>query len=253
MQRYFVKNNQIKSQRVTITGDDAHHISVVMRMRKQDEVIVCNQERVAYLCVIESFEKNSITLSIKEQINHNPELPINVTIAQGLIRREKTEEVIQKITELGAYQYIPLIMERSIVKLIKEQEDKKLERYQKIAKEASEQSHRTSLLQLSKAMSLKELIAIKNTFDLCLFAYEDMGRKSDTTLKSLLSTFAKDNLLVVIGPEGGFSGTEVDALTKEGFIPVGLGPRILRTETAPQYIMSVVSYQFELGETNESK
>jgi 16S rRNA (uracil1498-N3)-methyltransferase len=248
MQRYFVKNNQITKPNIIIRGDDAMHISIVMRMKVGMQIEICDEDAHCFLCEITTITKHEVFSSIVEEISHNPELTIDVTIAQGLIRREKVEEVIQKISELGANCYIPLKMERSIVKISAEQEDKKLERYQKIAKEASEQAHRIKVMQISKAKSLQELIENKQKYDLCLFAYEETAKNKGISLKQALSNQVHKKIVVVIGPEGGITPKEAKELTQAGFIAVGLGPRILRTETAPQYILSSISYQFELGE-----
>jgi 16S rRNA (uracil1498-N3)-methyltransferase len=248
MQRYFVKNNQITNSGITITGDDVMHISIVMRMKVGAQVEVCDEDSHCFLCEVKTISKQEVYLSIKDIIAHNPELGIEVTIAHGLVRREKTEEVIQKISEMGAYAYIPLKLERSIVKVSSELEDKKTERYQKIAKEASEQAHRTKVMQIKKPQSLSQLIENKHDYDLCLFAYEESAKNNGMSLKAALSQWAGSKIIIVIGPEGGISPKEAEILQQSDFIAVGLGPRILRTETAPQYVLSAISYQFELGD-----
>ena len=204
----------------------------------------------SYLVEITGFSDNKVILTIVEERNEQVELPLEITIAQGVIRREKTEEVIRRISELGANFYLPVMMERSLVK-IKEQDQKKTNRYQMIAKEASEQSQRTRIMKIEEPVSFDKLLASFENYDLCLVAYEKLSQAKDYNLKKP-SSFTGKSIIVIIGPEGGFSPQEIKLLqnTKAKF--VGLGPRILRTETAPLYVMSVISYQFEEGETDEN-
>ena len=136
MQRYFVEKDAIKLPYIFITGDDCHHIGLVMRMKSGDKVYVSDQEK-SYIAVITDIKKDLVTLEVIEELHEQKELPYQVTIAQGLVRREKMEEVIDYITELGASCYIPVVMSRSIVKVNQEQMDKKNARYAKIAKEAA--------------------------------------------------------------------------------------------------------------------
>lgn len=252
MQRYFLNNDtNIIDNKLTISGRDFHHIKNVMRMKIKDKVYCCIDSKT-YLCEITSFLSDAVELSVLERIEKDAELSVDVTIAQGIVRREKTEEVIRRITELGAHKYIPVTMERSIVK-IKEKGNSKLERQKSIIKEACEQSHRNRLMEISDVMSFKELLNEKSNYDLCLFAYEESGRENNYNLMKYLKEFPLNskNILVLVGPEGGFSEKEVALLEKNNFKAVGLGPRILRTETAPLYIMSVIAYQIEMGEKNE--
>lgn len=237
MQRYFINNEQINNNLITIIGEDVHHIKTVMRMRTGEEVMACTEE-YCYLCEIELISNDIVRLHIKETIKENNELPVEVSIAQGLVRREKTEEVIRRITELGACEYIPVVMKRSVVKANNE----KLDRWGRIVKEASEQSHRNKLLKISSSISLKDLIKRKDEFDLCLFAHFD-GESKD--LNYYINNKEIKKILVLVGPEGGFDQTEVDLLKSSGFKVVSLGKRVLRTETAPLFLMSVLSNEFE--------
>lgn len=207
-------------------------------MKIDDEIIVCDELENVYLGKIITISNEEVKVEIVKNIDAKSELPINVTIAHGLVRREKTEEVIRRLAELGCYEYQPIIMNRSIVKVVND----KSERQNKIIKEACEQSQRNRLMILSPVIDLKKLIARKDEFSLCLYA--DFN-PNVAHLKPLLQKFTGKNILVVIGPEGGFSIEEVTALDKAGFIPITLGKRVLRTETAPLYVMSVIGYEFE--------
>lgn len=245
MQRYFVNKNQIKAPYIEIIGDDYHHIKNVMRNNIGDKAYVCNDDKT-YLAHIEKIANDKIIFFIDEELKENKELKINVSIAQGLVRKEKMEEVVDYITELGASSYIPVIMDRSIVKYKQEKDDNKNIRLNKIAKEAAEQSHRTKILEVSKTINFKELLNISKNYDLCLYAYEKAN--DNDSLKKILKNKKYQNILVLIGPEGGISDIEVAALDKADFVKMSLGPRILRTQVAPLYIMSAISYEVELND-----
>lgn len=242
MQRYFIETKQINNNIITIKGNDVHHIKTVMRMNTDDKIIVCD-EVDTYLCKI-IFIGNEVEAEIIEKINENVELNINITIAHGLVRREKMEEVIRRLVELGCKSYIPVDMQRSVVK----HKEINIERLNKIVKEASEQSQRTKLMNLYNIISFNELMKKINDFDLVLFAHTVY--KENNFLYDILvnnNCFQNNkNILVIVGPEGGFDDEEVKKLlTFPNVKPIGLGKRILRTETAPLYIMSVLGFMGE--------
>ena len=244
MQKYFVNPDNFYNnfQEVIIDKGDSQHIVKVMRMRIGDEVLVADNEN-SYLAKIKVLDPNGVVLEIVEKLENNPELNVKVTIAQGVVRKNKMEEVISKITALGAYKYIPVNMERSEIKI----KEEKYERQLSIIKEASEQSMRNKLMELSSALSFKELLKEKDNYDVCLFA-STKATVDNPNFKEVLRNKNNKSILVVVGPEGGISPKEEDLMEKAGFLPISLGPRILRTELAPVYIMSAISYEIELGE-----
>lgn len=244
MQRYFIDKEQINSNIITIKGDDVHHIKNVMRMNIKDQVIVCDENNT-YLCEI-LFIGNVVELNIIEQIEENVELPLKVTIAHGLVRREKMEEVVRRLVELGCYSYLPINMTRSVVK----HKEINIERLNKIIKEASEQSHRNKLMKISEVISFSDILNKISNYDIVLFAHTLY--KNENKLYNYFvneNDLNNKNILVIVGPEGGFDDKEVEKLIKyKNVIPVGLGKRILRTETAPLYLMSILGF---IGEKYE--
>lgn len=252
MQRYFINNSNIdlNSNMCFITGSDFHHIKNVMRMKINNNIYVVDEDKNAYLAEIISFDLDRVVCNIIKKLDQKVELDAYVVIAQGLVRREKTEEVLRRITELGASGYVQVAMERSIVK-VKETKDSKTERMKSIVKEASEQCHRNKLMEVYNVHTFKEFIKNFSDFDVKLFAYEEAGRQNVFNLKDKIKEAKNKKMVVLVGPEGGISENEVKLLEENGFISVGLGPRILRTETAPLYIMSAISYELEIGGANE--
>jgi len=243
MQRYFVEPHLFSDRDVTIVGDDVHHIVTVMRSEIGQEVIVCDGQGRVALTRLSQLSGKEVKAEIIRMLDERSELPVRITIAQGLPKGDKMEWILQKGTELGAYAFWPFSSERTVVKLDAKKEGKKLERWQKIVKEAAEQSHRAILPQIHAPASWKQMLAAASQYTRCVIAYEKEERSH---LSAVLQQLAPgDSLLVLIGPEGGFSSQEVEQAEAAGAVPVTLGPRILRTETAASYVLASASYRFE--------
>ncbi|MBS3679535.1 16S rRNA (uracil(1498)-N(3))-methyltransferase [Ornithinibacillus massiliensis] len=247
MQRYFVPTENWRNDTVVIEGDDAHHMLRVMRMQVDDRIICNPPASKGAICKIVQMDTDSVTAKVVEWLDRDSELPVYVTIAQGLPKGDKMDLVLQKGTELGASAFIPFQADRSVVKWDAKKEEKKLTRYRKIIKEASEQSHRNHLPEIKPAMKLKQFIEESNTYHVRLFAYEEEAKTASfQSFASVVSKLNKgERVMICIGPEGGFSTDEVDTLKEHNFIPVRLGPRILRTETAALYALASISYHLE--------
>lgn len=246
MQYYFVENNQWLQDTVWITGDDHHHIVNVMRKKVGDHVICSHPTGAQARCIITDIT-DGVKLRVVEMLESETELPVDVTIVQGLPKGDKLEWIVQKATELGARSFVPFSAIRSVVKWDNKKQAKKIQRLEKIIKEASEQSHRQHLPQILPVQSLQAVVELSKDYDHLFMAYEETARelvsqKLHTHFKSLSKG---DRLLIVIGPEGGLDEREVAAFYDAGFTAVRLGPRILRTETAPLYLLSALSYHFE--------
>ena len=247
LQRYFISKPDWKNDTVVIRGDDAHHIQRVMRMNENDKIICNHEEGYAAICQITNLNKSTVEAKVVEELTENMELPVTITIAQGLPKGDKFDFVLQKGTELGAKAFIPFQADRSVVQWDQKKYAKKKQRFTKIIKEASEQSHRNMQPQIHPVMSLKELITESKRYDVKIFPYEEeaKGPYFKPLGEVLNSLQPGESLLVCIGPEGGFSENEVNILKKNGFHSVRIGPRILRTETAALYVLSSISYHFE--------
>ena len=165
MQRYFINKNQINNNIITITGDDVHHIKTVMRMRINEKVLVCDEDKT-YLCSILNIT-NTVEVEIIETLDVDVEMDINVTVAHGLVRREKMEEVVRRLVELGCFSYIPVNMTRSVVK----HKEINIDRLNKIIKEASEQSQRNKLMKICEVINFNDLLKLIESYDLVLFAH----------------------------------------------------------------------------------
>ncbi len=248
MQRYFLPDEALQGESVKITGNDARHISKVMRMKPDDEILcVLSGSRIA-LCKLEEIDAEHVSARVIEWMEKTNELPVSVAVAQGLPKADKLELIVQKGTELGAAAFIPFSAERSVVKWDEKKAGKKIDRLKKIAKEAAEQSHRSKIPDIDGILSFNALLEKAASYTIKLAAYEEEAKAGEQqALAAALSVVRRgDSVLAVIGPEGGFTPGEAQELEQNGFILCGLGPRILRTETAPLYLLSAISYQLEL-------
>ncbi|WP_338035419.1 16S rRNA (uracil(1498)-N(3))-methyltransferase [Halobacillus ihumii] len=248
MQRYFVDRTSWEDEGVAITGNDVHHMTRVMRMQEGDTFICVHPDHGPALCEIDKINAGEkVSGTVREWLAENKELPVRVTIVQSLGKGDKLEQVVQKGTELGAYDFIPFEAERSVAKWDAKKAKKKVSRLEKIAKEASEQSERSSIPEISDVMAMTALIKKSHQYDVKLIAHEEEARSGNhhSLADQLQRVTRGKRVIVVFGPEGGFTSEEAEQLLSADFHPVRLGPRILRMETAPLYFLSSLSYQLE--------
>lgn len=246
MQRYFTNEPISDNNTMTITGDDAHHMIQVMRMSPGDHVFVV-VNNLTYTMEIKEGTSKSVILKVKETHAFTNEMPIRVSIVCGLPKGDKLELITQKSTELGMYELFPFEAKRSIVKWDKSKNEKKVARLQKIAKEAAEQSHRSHIPEIHNPISIKELVELSASFDIKYVADEEDAKIEERKkfTEQLKKVYDKKSILIVFGPEGGLDRSEIKLLLDHDFQTISLGPRILRTETAPLYALSAISYEFE--------
>lgn len=232
MQRYFAKEYK---EKLFLNDSDIHHIKNVMRMKIGDLVEVVYDSKL-YICKIDSLEPLSLNIeSINEEEN---KLNLDITVAVGLVKEQKMDLILQKLTELGVNTIIPVSMERSIVKLDDSRFIKKKTRWETICKEASEQSKRTSIPLITNVMTVKELANLE--FDYKLVAStKEKGKMLNSYLQNV-NNYAK--IIMVIGPEGGISDIEETLLNNNGFESVSFGDLIFRVETAAIYIASIFNF-----------
>lgn len=242
MHRFFADKSQISSDRVEITGDDVKHISRVLRLRTGDKISVCNKEKTDFLCEIVSIEKEKVCADIlSAEPNHN-ESSISITLYQGLPKGDKLDTIIQKAVELGAVKVVPVVMKRTVVKL--SNPEAKLQRWQRIADEASKQCMRGILPEVATPISFDEMLNSIDKNELTLLPYEN---EKNIRLKNILEENKScTGVNIIIGPEGGFDEEEVRIALDRGIKTVTLGPRIMRCETAP--IAAIAAVMYELGD-----
>ena len=244
MQRYFVSEDAFQDRHIRLTGEEVHHIRNVMRFQPNDQIIVCKEDGMDYVCSISEINRKEIICEVVEKRPSKGEPKTKITVAQSLMRSNKLEWMIQKGTEIGAASFQPFRSERSLIKIDDQKERKKRERWQRIAKEAAEQSHRGKVPAVLPALSWDDFLSEMEKFPLVLIAYE----KGGLPLNQVMTESQAGEILLVIGPEGGFTEAEVDEAKERGAVPVTLGNRILRAETAPLVALSCMLFaRHDLG------
>lgn len=213
---------------------DMHHIKKVMRMKDGDEIEVVIDGKL-FLC---NLKNNLETIVIKKELEIPKDFMKYITLVIPVLKEQKMDLILQKATELGVTEIIPVSMKRSMVK-IGEKEGKKLERWNKIMKEASEQSMRNCIPKLQSVTTFSEITKLDGLKIIC------STREKENTFKKFLQTSTNyDKLIIVIGPEGGLDIEEENFLQEHKFVPVTLGPRIMRVETVPIYVLSILNYEY---------
>ena len=244
MPRFFTPSDNFDGSTVKITGDDSRHIARALRMAVGDEITVCDMQGREHLCRLTKIRDEECECEILDSREGRTESPLHITLYMGYPKGDKLELVIQKAIELGASRIVPFESSRCVKRPKDDKIDKQTARLQRIAEEAAKQCGRARLAEVARPISFKEALEEAATADLPLFCYEGDGTVS---LKSALAdAVGKRTVSVIVGCEGGFSEKEAEEARAAGLIPVNLGPRILRCETAPAYVLSAISYVLEL-------
>lgn len=245
MYRFFTESSQIQGKRVVITGNDVNHIKNALRMKAGEEISVSNGiDGKEYHCVIEELHEGEIICGLRLIKEADAELPSKIYLFQGMPKADKMETIVQKAVELGVYEIIPVAAARTIVRLDEKKAGSRIARWQGIAEAAAKQSKRAVIPQIKGVMGMKDALVYARPFNVKLIPYELAGNMEKT--KKIIEGIATgDSVAVFIGPEGGFEEKEIEAAIEEGFVPVTLGRRILRTETAGPAVLSWLMYHFE--------
>jgi 16S rRNA (uracil1498-N3)-methyltransferase len=250
MPRFFIRANQIEDGIVTLLGDDAHHISRSLRMAAGECITVCDMQKIEYECELTDFLPDRVLAKILETRKSDTEPPYYAHVFQALPKGDKLDSVIQKAVECGASEITTFESERCIVRAKGENESKKVERRQRIALEAAKQSGRGIVPAVNPTVSFAEMCRRAADADIALFCYEGDGTEPlPSALKKAVAKLDKENptIALIIGSEGGFSLAEAETICKMGILPVGLGKRILRTETAASFALACLVCELEMA------
>ena len=244
MPRFFVKKEKITDNIGKISGDDARHIARSLRMAVGDIITVSDGEGNEYQASLSKIRDEECLFEIQSVSQSDSESPVSITLYVAYPKGDKLETVIQKAVELGANAIVPFESSRCIKRPPKEKLEKLTARHSKIAEEAAKQCGRSRLPSVSSVISYEEMLSEAKKSSLILFCYEN---ENGSTLKTALEKAeGPKDIAVIIGSEGGFSPEEANAAILAGAVSVSLGKRILRCETAPLYVLSALSYIFEL-------
>lgn len=237
--RFFIEPTQVTADGITIAGDDLRHIRTVLRKQPGDRLTLLDGRGAEYTVSIVELGKEEIRTAIVDRRLREPLRPV-VVLGQGIAKADKMDWIVQKAAELGVSSVVPLVTERTIVKV--KDEEKRVGRWRKIAREAAMQSARPDIPTIEPIRSYKDFLRTPrpDPRTLLLLPWEEAGRPIKDVLRQRADA---DPVVVLIGPEGGFSQAEADLAKDQGFHAVSLGSTILRTETAAIAVVSMISYE----------
>lgn len=238
MARFFVSPGQMDGDQIYLTGENAQHAKV-LRLKNGEEVLVCDGSGMECRCAVESISSSEVTLTVLERLASRTEAAVKVSVYMAFPKSDKLEHVIQKATELGAWEIVAFPSGRCISKPDDKSLKKKLERWQKIAASAAEQSGRGVIPEVVVLPSYASALERAAKADKALMFYEN---EHATTLRMALESSTFKTVSLLTGPEGGLEEKEVEQARTAGLQVCTLGSRILRCETAPLCALSAVMY-----------
>lgn len=246
MYQFFIQPENITEKEILITDEqDVNHIKNVLRMRKGEKLaLCCEAAEKEYICSITEMSEDGIHAKVEDIHGQCRELPVRIILFQGLPKGDKMEWIIQKAVELGAAEIVPVATKRAVVKLDAKKAAKKVQRWNEIAKSAAKQSKRSHIPEVKPVLTWKGAIEYGKTLDMLLVPYED-AKGIAHSREVMQSVRGKKSLGIYIGPEGGFQEEEVKLAVEAGALPVTLGHRILRTETAGMTVLSILMFLLE--------
>ena len=244
MHHFFTDPSQVRDGKIFIEGSDVNHMKNVLRMRVGEQVQISDQNGKNYLCELETFEEEQACFRIVETQRSQNELGSRLYLFQGLPKSDKMELIVQKAVELGACEIVPMATRRAVVKLEGKKEEAKRKRWQTIAESAAKQAKRMIIPRVSPVMNFSQAAEYAASMDVRLIPYE-MAENMAATRKILSSVKPGQSVGIFIGPEGGFEKEEIELALAKGIVPITLGKRILRTETAGFTLLSVLMYLLE--------
>lgn len=250
MYRFYIDKSDYDGTYSHIRGADLNHIKNVLRLSPGNFIVTCDGEGTDYVGVIDSITKEEVLVKIEKIQSTGNELPAKIYLFQGIPKKDKMELIIQKAVELGAFEIIPVAMTRSVAKINGKNEEKKLSRFKKIAESAAKQSDRGIIPTVHTPMSFNEAVLYAKKLDINLIPYEmcDDYKDKEGYIDYIKIASKKKSIGIFIGPEGGIDESELKLAKENGFHPITLGKRILRTETAGFMVLSMLVYNIELAE-----
>ena len=243
MRHFFIDPIAAEKTLVTIEGAQAHHIKNVLRLQPGDRLKLSDGTNSEYEAVISSLYADKVEVEIQRKLKTNVNAGVRIIVAQAFLKEKKMDDLVRKLSELGIAGWIPFFSQRAIARPDKDRLAGRVQRWKRIATEALKQCRRTTMLEISDALAFDDLLEFSKPCDLKIVFWEnetiplkrDMGSKIEIPLKSIM---------VMLGPEGGFTEQEIETARQNGFVTAGLGPRILRAETATLAASTLVQYLY---------
>lgn len=243
MRYFFIEKSEREDSILSITGPDARHIKTVLRMNPGDKIGLFDGKGFEYEAKIVSLSPKRVMVSLIRRFLSTAESSLQIIVAQAFLKEKKMDDLVRKLTELGIAGWIPFFSQRSIARPDKKRLAGRSQRWERISTEALKQCRRKNMLEISEAVTFDEVLGLSKNSDLKIVFWENettlinrgFGPESDNLLNSIM---------VMLGPEGGFTGQEIERARQAGFVTAGLGPRILRAETATLAAGTLIQYLF---------
>jgi 16S rRNA (uracil1498-N3)-methyltransferase len=243
MRHFFIEPSEFSKPTVSLTGSDARHIKNVLRLKPGDSIRLFDGLRHEYIAVIKQLTGGKVELDIKQKLSAITESPLHLSVAQGYLKEKKMDNLIRPLCELGMTQWTPFFSTRSVPQPDQKRQTDRILRWQKIVRESFKQCRRSVLPKVEAPVSFNEILAQGQFCDLNLIFWEEETHNLKDTA-ALEANLPIKRILMVLGPEGGFTAREIEAAKTAGFIVSGLGPRILRAETATLTACALMQYIF---------
>jgi 16S rRNA (uracil1498-N3)-methyltransferase len=243
MRYFYIEPDALRKAPVALKGSQLRHIKNVLRLKPGSRICLVDGEGFEYMAVIRRFLADRVELEITDKQPGKKESPVHISVAQALLKEKKMDRLLRHLCELGMARWIPFICERSIPFPGKKRSSTRLERWNKIVQESVKQCQRTMLPKIFETKTFEDLLAFGRIYDLKIVFFEN----ENTSLKALMPAVGQPppkNILLILGPEGGFTDGEIDRARGAGYMIAGLGPRILRAETAGIAACALVQYLF---------
>ncbi len=246
MYRFYIQENQIGTEGIVITGSDVNHIRNVLRLEPGDWVVACDGAGKDYVSRIRTVDGGQVVLQIEKIQDTGTELPVKITLFQGLPKKDKMEFIIQKAVELGVYEIVPVQMKRCVVRLDEEKKARrKRERWQAIAEAAAKQCDRGIIPVVHAPVTMEQAFDIAEGIEYNMIPYE-LQDGMEASREIVEEACRHQTVGIFIGPEGGFEAEEVSQAAAKQIHPLSLGKRILRTETAGMALLSIMMFRLQM-------
>lgn len=245
MYRFYISPGQVSGKEIRITGGDVNHIKNVLRLEPGDWIVACDGSGVDYVSRIDALRPDEVLLTVEKIQDTGTELPAQITLFQGMPKKDKLELIIQKAVELGVYEIVPVLTKRCVVRLTEEKKIKKrLERWQAIAEAAAKQCDRGIIPVVHTPVSMAEAFDMARSLEYNMIPYE-LQEGIWESRQVVEEAAGCSSIGIFIGPEGGLEPEEVEQAMAIGAKPITLGKRILRTETAGMALLSILMFQMQ--------
>ena len=249
MQHFYIDREIVPGEQIELSGEDHNHIKNVLRMKRGEKVVINDTKKISHICALAGFGEGCSYFSQEQSFPCKTEPEAEIILYQGLPKKDKMDLIVEKAVELGVTRVVPVMTKRVIVRIEDEKKEfKKLERWNSIAKSAAMQSGRGIIPGVDRVMSFKDALREASTLERMLIPYEEsetLGVSMESSRAAIGGLKGAKSIGIFIGPEGGFEASEVEEAMRAGAVPISLGKRILRTETAGLAALSVIMFNLE--------